>query len=122
MPSSAGSNNPELRSSLWLIAVALAALAGALLLAFTFAFVTAPRPAGRSLQARPATAQTPMTVAATQRSAPAASSGAAAGVERLPLWALLAPWAFAVDALAVLGLAAVLLVRYLARRRRGART
>ncbi len=37
------------------------------------------------------------------------------------LSALLAPWAFAIDAIAVLGLAAVLIVRYNARRRRGAR-
>jgi hypothetical protein len=130
MLSSAGLHNPELRSRLSLAAVALAALAISLLLAFASA--TAPRPhangdgarrttaeRGSSGQARETTAKTPIAPPAAQR---AASTAAGADVDRPPLlWALLAPWAFAVDAIAVLGLAAVLIVRSDVRRRRGAR-
>ena len=131
MLSSAGLLSPELRSRLLLAAVALAALAVSLLLAFASA--TAPRPdANRdgarsstaerrsSTQARETTAQTPIAAPAAQP--PAVSTAAGADADRPPLlWALLAPFAFAVDAIAVLGLAAVLIVRYNARSRRGAR-
>ena len=130
MQSSAGLHSPELRSRLFLAAVALAALAASLLLAFVSA--TAPRPnANRdgarsatverrsSTQARQTTAETPIAVPAQPA---AVSTAAGADTDQPPLlWALLAPWAFAVDAIAVVGLAAVLIVRHNARRRRGAR-
>jgi hypothetical protein len=118
MLSSAGLNSPQLRSTLLLAAVALAALAVSLLLAFAVA--TAPRPDANGDGARHtiATAETPIAAPAAQP--PAVSTAAGAGQPPL-LWALLAPWAFAVDAVAVLGLAAVLILRYHARRRRGAR-
>jgi hypothetical protein len=109
-------HSPQLRSLLSLAAVALAALAVSLLLAF--ASVTVP------------TAKTPIAAPAAQP--PAVSTAASVdaehgndvggAVDQPPLlWALLAPWAFAVDAIAVLGLAAVLIVRSNARRRRRAR-
>jgi len=110
MLSSAGLNNLQLRSTLLLAAVVLASLAVSLLLAFAVA--TAPRP----------TAEIPIAAPAAQP--PAVSRAAVADAEHdqpPPLWALLAPWAFTVDAIAALGLAAVLVVRYHARRRRGAR-
>jgi hypothetical protein len=109
-------HSPQLRSPLWLAAVALAALAVSLLLAF--ASVTAPRPDANGDGARRTTAETPIAAPAAQ---PPAASTAADAEPPPPLWALLAPWAFAVDAIAVLGLAVVLIVRYNARRRRGAR-
>jgi len=89
------------------------------------AFASAPRPHANGDGARRTIAETPI-------AAPAAQPPAARNGPSLPLplsidqpsllWPLLAPWAFAADAIAVLGLAAVLIVRYLARRRRGART
>ncbi len=120
MLSSAGLHSPQLRSPLWLAAVALAALAVSLLLAFASA--TAPRPDANGDAARRTTAETPIAAPAAQPPAASTAAGADAEHEQPPLlWTLLAPWAFAVDAIAVLGLAAVLIVRYNARRRRGAR-
>jgi hypothetical protein len=106
-----------------LAAIVLVALAVSLLLAF--ASVTLPHlgangdAAGRTtveerFSARPRTTTAEKPLAAT------AADGADAHQPPL-LWALLAPWAFAADAVAVLGLAAVLVVRSNARRRRGAR-
>ncbi len=132
MLSSAGLNSPQLRSSLLLAAVALAALAVSLLLAFASA--TAPRPDANGDGARRTTAEAPLLAPAAQPPAVSTAAGADAehesdvggvpgnGPSRPRLWALLAPWAFAVDAIAVLGLAAVFIVRYNARRGRGART
>jgi hypothetical protein len=130
MLSSAGLNSPQFRSALSLAAVALAALAVSLLLAFASATVRpdangdgARRTAveGRfSAQAREKSAEKPIAAPAAQP--PAVSTAERAAADQPPLlWALLAPWAFAADAIAVLGLAAVLIVRYNARRRRGAR-
>jgi len=111
-------HNPQLWSRLLLAAVALAALTISLLLAFASA--TAPRPDANGDGARRTTAETPIAAPAAQPRA--VSTGAGADVDQPPLlWVLLAPWAFAVDGIAVLGLAAVLIVRYNARRRRGAR-
>lgn len=131
MLSSAGLNSPQLRPPLWLAAVALAALALSLLLAFASTMVprpdangdaarrtTADRPAGTPT--RETTEKTPIAAPAAQP--PAVSTAAGAAADSPPrLWALLAPWTFAVDAIALLGFAAVLIVRYNARRRRGAR-
>jgi len=126
MLSSARLNSPQLQPALSLAALALAALALSLLLAFAFAM--APRRAANGdsatrttvesrfgSPARQTTAQIPIVAPAAQP--PAASSFA----DRPTLWALLAPFTFAVDAIAVLGLAAVLVVRYNVRRRRGVR-
>ena len=116
MQSSAGLHSPQLRSSLWIAAVALAVLALSLLLAFASA--TAPHPGPNGEGAR----RTPVeTRFGTQTSiaAPAAPPPEPATPR---LWALLAPWTFRIDALAVLGLAAVLIVRRNARRRPRART
>ncbi len=122
MQSSAGSHSPPFRPRVLLAAVALAALAASLLLAFVS--TTAARPHARRDGARVATAATPIAAPATP---PAASTFPADaenpnGVGAAPsLSALLTPWAFAVDAIAVAGLAAILIVRYKMRRRRGAR-
>jgi hypothetical protein len=114
-----------------LVAVAFAAFTISLLLAFASAKVPRPDANGgsahrttaerhSSTQARETTAETPIAAPAAQP--PAASMTAGAAVDQPPpLWVLLAPWAFAVDGIAVMGLAAVLIVRYNARRRRGAR-
>jgi membrane protein implicated in regulation of membrane protease activity len=118
-------NSPQLRSTLWLVAVALAALAVSLLLAFAAA--TAPRPDANGDGARRTTATAGTPIASHENNVgDAAGNGPSRPLPSLvdrprPLWTLLAPWAFAVDAIAVLGLAAVLIVRYHARRRRGAR-
>jgi hypothetical protein len=125
MLSSAGLNSPQRRSALLLAAVPLAALAVSLLLAFASA--TAPRPdangdgARRTTAERRSSTQARETTAETPIAAPAAQPPPSLVDQPPLLWALLAPWAFAVDAIAVLGLAAVLIVRYNARRRRGAR-
>jgi hypothetical protein len=115
-----------------LAAIALTALAVSLLLAF--ASTTALRPdangdaASRpTLEPRFAAPPAPLHALPTAAGADAEhgndAGGAAGNAPSRPplLWALLAPWAFAVDAIALLGLAAVLFVRYNARRRRGAR-
>ena len=108
MLSSAGLNSPQLRPTLLLAAIVLAALAVSLLLAFAAATVPST------------TAEIPIAAPAAQ--SPAVSPAAGAEHDRSPLlWALIAPWAFAVDAIAVLGLAVILIVRYHARRRRGVR-
>lgn len=143
MLSSAGLHSPQLRSPLYLAAVALAALAVSLLLAFAVAPASRPDANGdrarHTIAERRSSKQTQETTAetllATRAQPPAVSTvagvdaehgndvGGAAGngPSRRLLWGLLAPWAFAVDEIAVLGLAAVLIVRYNARRRRGAR-
>ena len=120
MLSSAGLNSPQFRAPLWLAAVALAVLAVSLVLAFASA--PAPRPDANADAARRTTAETHLSTRAPETTAQTPSAAPASPVDRPPLlWALLAPWAFAADAIAVLGLAAVLIVRYNARRRRGAR-
>lgn len=112
-----------------LAAVALAALALSLLLAFASA--TAPRSdanddvsRGTSAEAR-SNAQGPEAAAQTPVAAPAPRwpdlwstiAGAGTGQPQM-LRSLLAPWVFAVDVIALLGLAAVLIVRNGTRRRR----
>jgi hypothetical protein len=127
MQSSAGLHNPRLRSRLLLAAVPLAALAASLMLAFVVA--SAPRPEANVDSGVPARIMTvEPRIAAPVAPPVAVSPPAGADAEhgnvagRPPsMWALLAPGVFAVDALAVLGLALVLTVRYRARRRRGAR-
>ncbi|HEY5349146.1 MAG TPA: hypothetical protein VIJ64_05425 [Candidatus Lustribacter sp.] len=127
MQSSAGLRNPRLRSQLLLAAVPLAALAVSLMLAFVVA--SAPRPEANADAGAPARVMTVEPRIAVPVAAPLAMSTPAGGdakpgtdAGRPPsMGALLAPWAFAVDVLAVLGIAVVLTVRYRARRRRGAR-
>ena len=120
MQSSVGVHSPRL----WLASVALAALAVSLLLAF--ASTMAPRLVANVERARGTTLETrfstqaPETTAETPIAARTAKPSAL-GDQTAPLWALLAPWAFAVDVIAVLGLAGVLMVRYNARHRRRAR-
>ena len=112
-----------------LAAVALAALALSLLLAFASA--TAPRSdanddvnRGTSAETR-SNAQGPETAAQTPVAAPAPRwpglwstiAGANTSQPQM-LRALLAPWVFALDVIALLGLAAVLIVRNGTRRRR----
>lgn len=114
MLSSAGLRNPEIRLRLALAAIVLAALAVALLLAF--ASTRAPRHGANGVgarreEAREMTAYTPAPVHA-----------AAGAVEQpLPMRDLLARFAYTVDVIAVLGLAAVLIVRRDARRREARR-
>jgi len=116
MLSSAGSGSPQLRPSFVLAAVALAALAASLLLAFALA--AAPHWGTNGDHA-------PYAIVERRFTSPAAPPPptVAVGNESSPpmLWALLAPPAFSVDAIALLGLAAVLIVRAEARRRRGPR-
>lgn len=121
MPSSVGNViSPSRRAALWLAAVALTSLALALL----FAYASVPR--SSDVIAGPAGDTT--TVSSTvvrQRETSANGSGPAAGDANenpASLAQLLAPWALGADALALAGLAAVLAVRYGARRRGGART
>ena len=114
MPSSVGDvSNPRGRPALFLAAVALAALAVALVLAF------APVPSQRSGTARSMEAQPP--IAAPIGAPPPASTSAGTEKER-GLWMLLAPWALRVDALAVLGAAVVLALHIGLRRGGRART
>jgi hypothetical protein len=125
MPSSAGLNNPQLRSLLWLAAVPLVTLAASLLLAYAVTLVPhfhwirigVHRAAPQTTIAAPAARPFPVSTAGND-----AGAASAAASEPASLWALLAPWAIAVDAVALLGFAAVLMVRYSSRRGRGART
>jgi hypothetical protein len=128
--------SPQRQSALFLAVVALVALAVSLMLAFASAppqrtgangdgaLHTAERRS--SARARGSTAGA--TIVAPTAKPPAASTVAGARqppslVDQSPsLWTLLAPWALAVDALAVLGMAAVLTLRHGTRRRRRART
>ncbi len=126
MPSSAGLNSPELRSRLLLVVVALAALALSLLLAVASAMLQRPPVNGASGGATTVGGRSDANVgqsapapAAASTAPPAVSAGGAAAVP--PLRTMLEPFAFAVDAIALLGLAAVVVV-YTAGRRRGART
>jgi hypothetical protein len=132
MPSSAGLNNPQLRSLLWLAALPLATLAASLLLAFAVTVVPrfhwirigAHRAAPQTPIAAPAARPFPASTAAGSNAGHGGDAGAAAAngsSEPASLWPLLTPWAITVDAVALLGLAAVLLVRNNSRRRRGAR-
>lgn len=126
MLSSAGSViSPQRRPALWLAAIALAALAVSLVLAFAAA---PPQRSGANGDdalrttaqsgSNPRVAPTPALPASTLARSDANLPSLA---EKPPLlWTLLAPWAIAADVLAVLGLAAVLAVRH-AQRRRGAR-
>ena len=103
-----------------LAAVALAALAVSLLLAFAFAMPPRPHPSGVAVhraiaETRNATPPVQPPPALVDQPPPALVD------QPPPLWVLLTPWAFGVDVIAMLGLAAVLIVRYNARPRRGAR-
>lgn len=113
MPSSAGLRNPETRLRLALAAVVLAALAVALVLALASTRIARQGANGDGAsreQARDMT-NTPIPV-----------QTAAAGSEQpLPMRELLARFAYTVDVVAVLGLAAVLIVRRDARRREARR-
>lgn len=95
-----------------LAAVALAALAVSLLLAFAFAMPPRPHPSGVAVH---------RAIAETRNATPPVQPPPALVDQPPPLWVLLTPWAFGVDVIAMLGLAAVLIVRYNARPRRGAR-
>ena len=123
MPSSAGSNSPERRSALALTAVALAALALALLLAYASTL----RPHWRAAGSEPAQGGPVPRFGAQPTPAPAGSPPAtaqpAAGApgQAATLWTLLTPWALAIDALALVGIAVVLALRRALPGRRGAR-
>lgn len=130
MPSSAGSSSLERRSALALAGVPLAALVLSVLLAFASALPQRARapgartPAGTTVEMRGAPAQrTAARTPSAPTAEPAAISAGPAGQpgKAASLSALLAPWALAVDGVALLGLAAVLALRYTARRPRGAR-
>ena len=103
-------------------AVALAALAVSLVLALAVA--KAPRTNANGSAARSTQLESRFAAPAREPTAepPAVRAAPAAPVVRaLPLWALLAPWTFTVDATALLGLAAIFIGRYNARRHRRAR-
>jgi hypothetical protein len=128
MQSSVGVIDAERRSAFGLAAVALAALALSLVLAFvsTLFHHTAARGDGARRPPAQTRAGAPArrTNAAPVAMPTVASTVSSGGVELAPdvkpasLWSLLTPWALAVDALAVLGMAVVLAVRHSARRRR----
>jgi hypothetical protein len=105
MRSSAGAYNPELRTPLWLGSVALAALALALLAAFVSVM---PRPRFQPARSAPKTTVSAPVLQPTIASVPAPS-------EKHPqpsmLWPVLLPWAIGLDAVAVLGLILVFVVR-----------
>jgi hypothetical protein len=112
---------------LYLAAVPLAAFAISLLLAL--ASVALQRTAAngdgafRTSANRPAGAEMPDTAVRVPIAAPRSQPSPTPTVvvaEPPSLWTALAPWAFAADAFAVLGMASVLAVRYGARRRRRA--
>ncbi|HZW53098.1 MAG TPA: hypothetical protein VFF00_03640 [Candidatus Elarobacter sp.] len=130
MPSSAGSNRAQRRPGLALAAVALAALALALALAYASTLQWHPRASGTAaLPETPAArfgASAPAATTSGTRRAPATAQPVAAPAGAEPeratgLWTLLTPWALAVDALALLGLALALASRRAAPGRRGAR-
>ncbi|GEM_PF-1979585 len=118
MPSSSGSLSPQAQSVVSLAMLALVALGLSLLLAFA-AF---PRPqittrAVRHVVVAPR-AHPPIALprqnagSQTQRATVPAAPRATAGRAGAPtLWTLLLPWAIGVDALALAGFGAVLLVR-----------
>jgi len=120
---SAGSSSPERRSALALAAVALAALTLSFLLTFVSTLPLRPRAsaaappasAGR-FGARPTAAAAPPVPTAL----PAVPSTGSAP-PKATLWTLLTPWALAVDALALLGIAGIFGLRRAAARARGAR-
>jgi hypothetical protein len=130
MPSFASAaTSPPRRAGLFLAAVALAALGAALLLAFVSALPHHRVVAGG--EARPAvTEHRPGAAADATATAPivtptvphetAVTSGSGAR-HTATLWNLLTPWALRVDALAVLGLAPVLVLMRKSGRRRSAR-
>jgi hypothetical protein len=105
MRSSAGAYNPELRTSLWLGAVAFAALGLALLAAF---ITVMPRPKFQSARSTPKTTVSAPVLQPTTASVPVPS---AKHHQPSMLWPVLFPWAIGLDAAAVLGLILVLLVR-----------
>ena len=135
MRSSAGVIDAERRSALGLAAVALAALALSLVLAFASTRLHRAAAPGDGALAPSADTRSGAPAQRTKAAPPIAMPTARAGgfarrgdaelatdVKPKSLWTLLAPWALGADALAVLGLAAVLAVRRSARRRRGARS
>lgn len=124
MRSSAGVIDAERRSATALAAVALAALALSLVLAFVSTLHRQPAPAVQRTAAVAPAATPAVATTAVPTAAPTPAVAVAEPVtdrKPQPLWELLAPWALAADVVAGLGLAAVLAVRYAARRR-GARS
>jgi hypothetical protein len=103
MPLFAGPFNPQLRLRVALSAMALGALVLSLLLAFASVSISLPSPRAHAPESF---------VFVQPRAKPAAaSSGIAERNQSTLLWAMLTPWALAVDAAAVLGLLAMTLSR-----------
>jgi len=101
MQSSAGLRKPHYGPSLWLSVLVIAVLAGSFLLAFLPAL---PR-------AHPKAGDLSRTVAMTPVASPAPRFPSASSEGPPTLWTVLTPFAIGIDAIAVLGLVAVLLVR-----------
>lgn len=105
MRSSAGWGSPQLRASACTAGIAVAALALSLFLAF--AAQNAPRAYVRVVAPRLHIAR----IARIALPAHLVPRNEHPAPQRRTLWSLLAPWAVAVDALALAGLAAVFAVR-----------
>jgi hypothetical protein len=114
MRSSVGLRSLQLRLQLWLAAVALSALA--LSLGLAFAAATVPRAAAKA-HGTPANASIAAPVMRSPVVPPAVTND-----QSPPLWTLLARWTYTVDAIALLGFVAVVVVRRNTRRRRGTET
>jgi hypothetical protein len=111
--SAGGVISPERRSALFLAVVALAALAVSLMLAFASTPAKLPGANGAGALRKIAESRSGAEARSTNLPVPS--------VDKPPLlWRLLTPWALALDALAVLGMVAVLALRHGARRRRRA--
>lgn len=110
--------SPQYRSALFLTVVALAALAASLILAFAFA--PPERPGAHDEGALPKTTERRSSPRAPGTTEPAARSRPLPSLVDKPplLWTLLTPWALRVDAIAVLGMVAVLALRHGIRRRK----
>lgn len=105
MPSFAGSYSPRLRVQAVLIAIALAAFAAALLLAF--ASLTVPRAIVRAQQTTSHATVAPLPAPA--RTVPVPVAGVKPQQNRpAPMWKLLFPFSLAVDAIAIAGLVVAL--------------
>lgn len=107
MPSFAGSHSSRLRLQAVLIAIALAAFAGSVLL--SFASVTVPRAIVRTQQAASHATVTALPAVPRTVSAPAAVVKPPQD-RPAPMWRLLMPFALTVDAIAVVGLLVALRV------------
>jgi hypothetical protein len=120
MQSSAGSRNLQLRALVWLGSIAAAAFVVALLLAFASTTVPNVESGGNTVQ----TIVVPRFVGQPRAAPSPAPVATSVPLPEMPqrLWPLLTRWAYGLDASALLGLVAVLIVGYSTRRRRGART